>query len=449
VTASVLREIRLEAFKSFRNAVLPIDTVTVLTGRNNAGKSNALDAIEVLSRLASGEDLADALDGRRREAGPVRGGSHGCTPHGRSEFTLGCTVESDGAKYTLSVTIQTRPELRVVQEKLSGPARALESGRIEIRDLLLSRPPSKSAAYLDAEIYNGKRGTNPVVSFRDSKLLTAQIPLRVSPSTAAERAVILASEAVTTALLAAFHLDPVPQLMRNYVSDRDNDLRRTGENISAALLRLYRQDRSTFLRIRRLLGEVGDNRINGMGITRSGLGDVMFYIREVSGTRRERTPAREMSDGLLRFVAISTALLTANRGLDIDRAITHEGDAPQAGVLLVLEELENGLHPSRAGRMLQLIKEVSAEFSTKVMLTTHSPAMLNAMTGDLNKSVIVCYRDPNSGHSNLSRLPDLPGYAEAMAAGRLGDVVSQGKLVRPEVRENDFTEFDLLLGIEQ
>jgi predicted ATPase len=154
-----------------------------------------------------------------------------------------------------------------------------------------------------------------------------------------------------------------------------------------------------------------------------------------------------MSDGLLRFVAIATALLTSNKGLDIDPGLSTDG--PLAGVLLVIEELENGLHPSQAGRVLQLIKEVSAELSTRVMVTTHSPALLNAMTGQLNKSVIVCYRDPDSGKSKLARLPSLPGYAEAIASGGLGDVISQGRLVRPEIRETDFDQFNRLLGIEQ
>ncbi|MGQ0773137.1 MAG: AAA family ATPase, partial [Pseudonocardiales bacterium] len=77
---TALREIRLTAFKSFRNSTLPVDPVTVLTGRNSSGKSNALDGIEVLSRLASGDELTDALDGRRREGGPIRGGSRGCAP---------------------------------------------------------------------------------------------------------------------------------------------------------------------------------------------------------------------------------------------------------------------------------------------------------------------------------------------------------------------------------
>lgn len=160
------------------------------------------------------------------------------------------------------------------------------------------------------------------------------------------------------------------------------------------------------------------------------------------------TPAREMSDGLLRFIAIATALLTSNRGLDIDAGTTSAKDAADPGVLLVIEELENGLHPSQASRVLGLILEASQALATSVMVTTHSPALLNAMSGRLNRSVIVCYRDPDDGRSHLVRLPDLPGYAEAMASGDLGDAMSDGRLVRPEVRDNDYSEFNRLLGID-
>ena len=74
----VVTELRLTAFKSFRDAVLRFQPITILIGQNGAGKSNILDGLEVLSRLALGETLADALDSRRREGGPIRGGSRGC-----------------------------------------------------------------------------------------------------------------------------------------------------------------------------------------------------------------------------------------------------------------------------------------------------------------------------------------------------------------------------------
>lgn len=47
-----LCEIRLSAFKSFKDALVPVSPVTFLTGLNSSGKSNVLDGLEVLARLA-------------------------------------------------------------------------------------------------------------------------------------------------------------------------------------------------------------------------------------------------------------------------------------------------------------------------------------------------------------------------------------------------------------
>jgi hypothetical protein len=158
-STAVLEEVHLTAFKSFRDATLPILPLTVLTGRNNSGKSNALDGIEVLSRLASGEEIGDALDGRRREGGPVRGGSRGCVPHGASTFTLGCTVRVEGEParhYRLELTVQVEPELRIEQERLQGLGPTLEANRAEWHDLLWTLPKVASVVPGQyAEVFTG------------------------------------------------------------------------------------------------------------------------------------------------------------------------------------------------------------------------------------------------------------------------------------------------------
>ena len=82
---SVVEEVRLTRFKSFRDAVLPLDPLTLIVGRNGSGKSNALDGLWALSRLATGDDVRDALDGGR-DGPAVRGGAAGCAPFGESAF---------------------------------------------------------------------------------------------------------------------------------------------------------------------------------------------------------------------------------------------------------------------------------------------------------------------------------------------------------------------------
>lgn len=229
-------------------------------------------------------------------------------------------------------------------------------------------------------------------------------------------------------------------------SENEINLRRTGENLSAVLAHLARADRPVFERVVDLIRRVGDSRVRDVIVTEAEFGDTMFALVEGADRATDITPAREVSDGLLRFIAIVTTLLTSNSRLDL----LHGASAADDGhpVLVVIEELENGLHPSQSGLLLDIVREVNTRIGTQVMFTTHSPAMLNMITGELNDSVIVCHSNVRTGQGELTRLPDLPGYSAAMATGRLGDIVTAGRLVDAGEPDPDHTEFNRLLGIE-
>jgi predicted ATPase len=202
-----------------------------------------------------------------------------------------------------------------------------------------------------------------------------------------------------------------------------------------------RDDRQRFRRLLDLMRGLADHQIEKIVVTNSELGDVMLALDE---GRSGLTPTREMSDGMLRFLAICTAVLSGGGGLDLG-----PDDRPDAArtVMLVIEELENGLHPSQAATMLRLVKEAGTERRTQVLVTTHSPALLNALDGDEHRGVLVCWRDPHTGQSRITPLTDLDGYAIAMARGSLGEAITKGELRVEPVGEQDFTEFDRLLGI--
>jgi hypothetical protein len=365
-----------------------------------------------------------------RRRGPV-----GCAPHGANRFELGCTVEFGDWLHDLDVVVEVEPKLRIVSESLN--MRGLPGTKDTVSHPLLRVEETTDGTAEFVWFNDGhEAGRTPCPN---SRLLTGMAPALL----AGKGPVLLpVSPAV---LRGVFLLDPVPHLMRGYTPERDGDLRRTGENISAAIARLQNDDPPTFDRLCGLVRQVGDERIREIEVMRAPLGDVMLALRE-GDEEFDRTPAREMSDGLLRFIAVATALLTSSHGLDINPG--PEPDDVTAGVLLVIEELENGLHPSQAERVLELIKETSSSLATRVLVSTHSPALLNEMTGELNRSVVVCYRDDTSDLSRLSRLTDLPGYAEAMASGRLGDAVTKGRLVGPAGRDRDYGDFNRLLGIE-
>lgn len=82
-----------------------------------------------------------------------------------------------------------------------------------------------------------------------------------------------------------------------------------------------------------------------------------------------------------------------------------------------------------------------------MLITTHSPALLDAAEGSLNQNIMVCHRDPETGYSRLTRITDLPGYAVALAEGSLGAAVTTGKLTSAVSDKTDFSEFQRLLGL--
>jgi predicted ATPase len=274
--------------------------------------------------------------------------------------------------------------------------------------------------------------------------LTSQLPLRLEGGTAGEAAVLAATGQALTTISSVFHLDPVPTLMRGYVPERDATLRRSADNLSAAVARLKHNDRELFQRLVAIAKELPESDVRGIDVSRSSLGDVMLLLKEKRGRSSVKISSRQMSDGMLRMLAVATALLTGGSGLAVDQAGTAGTTSPQ--VCLVLEELENGLHPSQAARVLGLVKEASVARGFQVVMTTHSPALLNALQGNDHPGVLVCARD-DQGLSTVTRLPELPRYLSLMAAQRLGEAAVNDELKPVPRRTPNDASLDRLLGI--
>lgn len=428
VEAAVVEQLRLRHFKSFDHAELSLSELTLLIGKNGSGKSNAIDGLTALARLAGGDDVRDALDGARADFEPIRGGAEGCVPYGSDWFQLGCRVSRGDASYDLDVVVSTEPEIRISWERL-GVVSGVKYGnrRLEGRDLLVSDDAEANRSDLTGRWFNGKRGVDPGVLFAGNRLLTTQVPGRVPADTEAARLVHEAAATVRTALEAVFTLDPVPHLMRQYVNARDFELRRNAENLSAAVAAISERSSEDFDELQALLRAMPDRPFRDIATVRSSLGDVLVVLQETDPVSENilKVPAGLMSDGMLRFLAIGAALLSSPRGSDA--VLGSHADIPGRR-LLVIEEVENGLHPEMAARVVSLVRDQSENRSLRTLVTTHSPALLDALKVRDHHGVVVCDRHPGTGKSRLTRLTDLPGYPTVMARGTLGSVVERGLL---------------------
>ncbi len=83
----MIKEIRLQNWKSFADATLYIDPLTVLIGPNASGKSNMLDALLFLQRIVNGLDAQMALSGNETIP-PLRGGLEWAVLRPRKQFSL-------------------------------------------------------------------------------------------------------------------------------------------------------------------------------------------------------------------------------------------------------------------------------------------------------------------------------------------------------------------------
>ncbi len=108
--------------------------------------------------------------------------------------------------------------------------------------------------------------------------------------------------------------------------------------------------------------------------TRISGGTVQFYLHE-SGFESPIPPTR-LSDGTVRFVAILATLL-----------------APSPSPLVCIEEPELGLHPDALTLVAELLVEASERM--QLVVTTHSDALVSALTNQ-PESVVVCER-PGAG----------------------------------------------------
>ncbi|RAG87625.1 ATP-binding protein [Streptacidiphilus pinicola] len=376
-----LAELRLTAFKSYRDAVLPLGPVTLLHGAPGAGKSNALEALVVLAALAEGEEAGAALAG-------VRGGAAGCAPFGEELIRLGCSVDGPQGVVRLDVTVcATGAEVVVAAERLA----------VDGRLLVTTGAVDPIAGRIDVAWHSDGRQGDIRAPLSAAGLVTAQLPLRVAGATAGERLVLGAAEQVLTALRETFGLDPAPARMRDWVRAADDArLRGTAENLSAVIARIEGECRIRFGRLVQAACGMGAVPVTGLGALRRSAPDGAVHVcAALDEPGGRRVAAETLPSGVLRQLAFATALLTGPGVLQMSPA----AEIPDAERLLQIlaDGLDLGLPPDRTAALLQLATEVAARGHVRLLATA------GAVVDVPGVRTVLCCRDAR-GHSAL-----LPG----------------------------------------
>jgi predicted ATPase len=409
----MLKSIEVRNFKSFRRARLKLAPLTLLIGANASGKSNAIEALELLAWMASGNRLGNILFAMQQGQLPLRGTLdnllHLHSQSRRIEFRV---EETNGSSLTLDLAIRVDLigliGVRIVSEQLR-----LEGVPTPLYDVEVPAPTHGSE--LKVKYNSFTRGRHKPITCIDQQPVFTQLlsPARFGDKHLRSQEIIPeAASRIQHALESILFLDPIPRHMRNYSFVTGQRLQRDGANISAVLQDLcqVQQRKDEVLTFIRALPEQDIVDVKFLSTPRK---EVMVQLSETFGGHRQAFEAAVLSDGTLRTLAVAAALLSVPEGS-----------------MVVIEEIDNGVHPSRAALLLDNIQRVANDRRLRVLLTTHNPALLDALPLQALPHVTVAYRDPQEGDSRLVRLEDLPTYPELIARGPLGTLVTRGVLDR-------------------
>lgn len=414
----MIQSFTIENFKSYKKAELKLAPLTVMVGANASGKSNALEAIRFLSWMAQGQKLSSLQFEINQNNAAIRGQLKDIFFEKENYFSIVCRMEEKafGDVWDLKLSLQLRKgrELHICYESLNSD----RNGTL----YETTGPTQNLATDITVAYKKFKQGKRPLTICSDQLPIFSQMNIdgKIDPKykEASIEIPLLSSysEAMISRIL---FLDPSPQSMRGYSFISDSQLQGNGSNISAVLYNLINPKEELLLgkeesqrkEILEFIKSLPEQDITDIGFLEGPRGEVMVTLTETFGSVNRRMDAGVLSDGTLRVLAIAAALLSA----------------PEHSIVII-EEIDNGVHPSRAKQLLNQINKIALQRRLRIILSTHNPALMDALPDEVIPDVVFCYRDKLDGSSKLVSLKDVPDYPELISQGSLGDLVTEGVL---------------------
>ncbi|UIJ36875.1 AAA family ATPase [Desulfobaculum bizertense] len=382
----MIEKFRIKNFKSFEDATLPLSHLTLLIGANASGKSNLIEALRFMNWLAQGKTLKEIDYQMRDDISPIRGDLKDLPHRGAQSFFF-CIESKENFCLRISFRLTKNHGLTVSSESLSDIAR---------KELFYNFCPKLGDQNPRVQVCTGATNVSPhrLPIFKDF-LVSEKVPKR-QPN-------------IQHLLEGIRFLDTNLQKMRRPGRESDNILAQDGGNLAGVLYNLCKNNehKATILG---LIQQLPEQNIRDITFEKF-RDDIHMSLCETFGGEVQEWDSASLSDGTLRVLAIGAALLSAPKG-----------------ALVVVEEIDNGVHPSRAKHLITQLLEIAKERDLSLLLSTHNPALMNAIPDNAVKDAVFCYRDDKTGASKLKKLEDFDEFIELTARAPLGDLSTRNEL---------------------
>lgn len=442
----MIRGLRLVNFKSFADESVRFGRFSLVYGSNGVGKSNLSDALRLLRAVGEGRSIRDAIEGHASAVGGpsatvmtgIRGGARNIPRYGSDTRVFQLDVDLETAMGRIAYSIAIDPDqYKVVREELKPHSWGASSYVFTTHPENVPLRQEPDAPLISARFYKNSPGRNPSRAFSAHESILSQFVGRKAETVANERW----AEAVRDALRIITPLELQPETLRQYSPLGRFTFGEHGENFAAVAWFLLARaqvpqskaypnvasatreqldesepvaDDSVMDARNRLAGicswlsELTPRRISGIAVEFAPTNEVIFSLFEEP--HRQPLNARVLSDGTLRLAALALAVL---------------GD-PEPRTF-VIEELENGINPSRVQLLLKLIETATrAKSGKQVLATTHAPALLDFLDDQLRRNTLIVGWDADDSTSVIRPLERLDGLEEAEETATLGDLLTEG-----------------------
>ena len=400
----MIKRIKVKGYKSLVDLEVRLQPLSVLFGPNAAGKSNFLDMLQLLSRLATSRTLKEAF------APPYRG-----LPLESFTFPnegLAGLLKQESATFSIEVDVELSPvtvdlvnrQIRDMKKTKSSDADAAEAGgpslvrekdlryKIEIEILPKSgilRVADEYLASLTAkgDVNNKRRPFLEKVGKRlhlrmegqahptyfeqhlDHSMLSSPLYPPHYPHLVAMRHEL--------ASCFFFYFEPRERMRAANPVKEVRHIGLMGEELAPFLNTLRALDERQFKSVEKSLHMIIPS-VNAIDVAVNSLGEV--ELRLVEGGIP--IPARVLSEGTLRVLGLLAL-----------------GGAKDPPSVIGFEEPENGIHPRRIRLIAELLRNRASDGRTQIIVTTHSPILTDLIP---DASLYVCRKA--DGQTNIQPL---------------------------------------------
>lgn len=434
----MLKRVHIRGYKSLDDVEVRLEALTVLFGPNAAGKSNFLDALQLLSKLGTSRTLKDAFDspyrGKPLESFRIgRGGIKGLIEQDRLVFSIEADLELSVAVVD-AVERQIRDMRRPGRDAATpepGKARARvrerdlryrieiemlpKSGVLRVADEYLAALNSKGEPTGARKPFFERRGEKIHLRlegqghpthydrFLDHSILSMpHYPPHYPHLVAARRE-------LESWLF--FYFEPRERMRAANPVREVRHIGLMGEELAAFLNTVRADNPRQFRGIERALHTLMPS-VDGIEVDVNDLGEVELRLRE-GGVA---IPARVLSEGTLRMLGLL--------------ALTGADEHP---ALVGFEEPENGVHPRRIQLIAELLKTRESLKQSQYIVTTHSPILPDMLS---NSSLFVVRRS-NGG----TRVDPFSTWGPLGRGREIGDALSddeEGSRISERMLRGDF-----------